>query len=50
MNAYLRAAAKHPKVKAQAKDRWEKRKGKPNQPGNPNGPRRPNNNRRPNQP
>jgi hypothetical protein len=33
MNPYLRAAKKHPKVKAQAKERRDKRKlGKPDKP------------------
>ena len=31
-NPYIRAAAKHPKVKQQAKERLEKRKGKPDTP------------------
>lgn len=32
MNPYLRAAKKHPKVKAQAKERLGKRKPKPAKP------------------
>ena len=32
MNPYLRAAKKHPKVKAQAKERLGKRQGKPDKP------------------
>ena len=32
MNPYLRAAKKHPKVKAQAKERLGKRKAKPVKP------------------
>jgi hypothetical protein len=36
MNPYLRAAAKFPKVKAQAKERLGKRKlGKPDKPAKP---------------
>ena len=36
MNPYLRAVKKHPKVKAQAKERRNKRKlGKPDKPANP---------------
>ena len=37
MNPYIRAAAKHPKVKQQAKERLEKRKGKPDKPPKDNG-------------
>ena len=41
MNPYLRAAAKHPKVKAQAKERLDKRKlGKPDKPPKPDKPTR----------
>ena len=35
MNPYLRAAKKHPKVKAQAKERFDKRQGKPDKPIKP---------------
>ena len=35
INPYIRAAAKYPKVKQQAKERLEKRKGKPIKPDTP---------------
>lgn len=35
MNPYLRAVKKHPKVKAQAKERLDKRQGKPDKPKKP---------------
>lgn len=43
MNPYLRVAAKHPGLKAQAKERLEKRKGqgKPDQPSKPEKPAKP---------
>jgi hypothetical protein len=42
MNAYLRASKKHPKVKTQAKERFDKRKlGKPDKPVKPIPPPKP---------
>ena len=38
MNPYLRAAAKFSKVKTQAKERLDKRQGKPEKPAKPDKP------------
>ena len=40
MNPYLRAAKKHLKVKQQAKERLDKRQGKPDKPIKPDNPTR----------